>query len=327
MTPKVALIVIFNHRYDGNLEKLDRLYGSRFSSIRYLMPFYDGPRADVVPVYENSHYYQGYIAQAAERFQRKEYTHYVFIGDDLILNPGLNESNVCGVLGLNENTAFTDDFRPLHTAKQWWPRKREALEFFINAKGSEGVRYLPAKHEIELRLKRYGYEPDQRLGHTNAWQPPVYSAPGPRAQSRQASEWFGRLKDRTMARFFYAVEWLNYRRKQWRTYPLPFPLIGGFSDFFVLPAASLRRFTHYCGIFASMKLFVELAIPTALAMASEDVRTVSQSAYRSGYLWSQPEVTALEQAHNGSLDHLLSHFPQDILFYHPVKLSRWSQQK
>jgi hypothetical protein len=326
MSPKVALIVIFNHRYDGNLEKLDRLYGPRFSSIRYLMPFYDGPRSDVIPVYENSYYYQGYIAQAVDRLQSEGFSHYVFIGDDVLLNPALNEKNLCSLLGLDGATAFTDDFRPLHVGGHW-PRKREALEFFVTARGSEGAKYLPTNQEIERRLMRYGYEPARLIDHAHAWQPPNFSIPVPPPKAGGGGKWLAYLKLRAKATFFCALEWFKYRRKRGEKHALPFPLIGGFSDFFVLPTASLKQFSRYCGIFASMKLFVEIAIPTALAIAVDAVRTVGQTAYRSGYMWSKDESDALESVHQKNLNHLLSHFPNDVLFYHPVKLSRWSFEK
>lgn len=36
---KTGLVSIFNHRYEKNLSKLRRIYGDRFSEIRFLMPF------------------------------------------------------------------------------------------------------------------------------------------------------------------------------------------------------------------------------------------------------------------------------------------------
>ena len=49
--PKVCLVVIFNHRFDRNLPALRKIYGERFAGIRFLVPFYDGSDADVIPVY------------------------------------------------------------------------------------------------------------------------------------------------------------------------------------------------------------------------------------------------------------------------------------
>src|SRR5205085_6532757 len=71
-----ALVIIYNHQYDENIERLEHLYKRRFGSIFHLVPFYRGSRSNVVPVYENSHYFQGYIAQAFRAFFREDFSHY-----------------------------------------------------------------------------------------------------------------------------------------------------------------------------------------------------------------------------------------------------------
>ena len=87
METKVCLVIEFNHRFDKNLPLLRKIYGERFSEIRFLMPFYDGADADVIPVYESSWQFQGYLIQAYEKLKDIPCTHYLFIGDDLIINP------------------------------------------------------------------------------------------------------------------------------------------------------------------------------------------------------------------------------------------------
>lgn len=70
METKVALLVVYNHRYDKNIARMRELYAKRFSHIYHIMPFYDGQKQDVIPVYESSYCFSGYLSQA--------YTH---IGD------------------------------------------------------------------------------------------------------------------------------------------------------------------------------------------------------------------------------------------------------
>ena len=48
----VPLIIIYNHRFDQNIEKLNKIYGERFSKIYHLVPFYDGDLPNVIPVFE-----------------------------------------------------------------------------------------------------------------------------------------------------------------------------------------------------------------------------------------------------------------------------------
>lgn len=84
---RVALVLIYNHQYNENIEKLEAIYGPRFDQIYHLVPFYEGDRPNVIPVYEKSHYFQGYIAQAFSSFFSAHYDHYLFVADDLLLNP------------------------------------------------------------------------------------------------------------------------------------------------------------------------------------------------------------------------------------------------
>ena len=42
METKVALLVIYNHRYDKNIVRVKQIYAKRFSYIYHVMPFYDG---------------------------------------------------------------------------------------------------------------------------------------------------------------------------------------------------------------------------------------------------------------------------------------------
>ena len=75
----VALIIIYNHRYDKNISVLEKLYNSRFSDIYHLVPFYDGNKTNVIPVYENSFYFQNYVAQGLKSYFNEKYKHYFFI--------------------------------------------------------------------------------------------------------------------------------------------------------------------------------------------------------------------------------------------------------
>lgn len=84
MKSKVALIIIYNHRYDKNIEVLENLYKTRFSNIYHLIPFYDGDKENVIAVYENSYRFQGYISQAFRTFYKDMYDHYFFVADDLM---------------------------------------------------------------------------------------------------------------------------------------------------------------------------------------------------------------------------------------------------
>ena len=89
---KICLSFIFNHQYEKNIPKLREIYGDRFSTIRYLSPFstYNDDQ-EVIPVYETSINFQGYIAQSL-RFLPNDCDYYIFCADDLLLNPDFNEN-------------------------------------------------------------------------------------------------------------------------------------------------------------------------------------------------------------------------------------------
>ncbi|HTD94780.1 MAG TPA: hypothetical protein VK644_13240, partial [Chitinophagaceae bacterium] len=95
-----CLVIVFNHRYDKNIPVLERMYSGRFRHIYFLVPFYDGAHPNVIPVYESSNFFQSYFAQGFHRFFREEFTHYIFLGDDCVLNPSITESNVLEQTGL-----------------------------------------------------------------------------------------------------------------------------------------------------------------------------------------------------------------------------------
>lgn len=41
---KVALIVIYNHKFGKNIEKIERIYSKQFNNIYHLMPFCTGSK-------------------------------------------------------------------------------------------------------------------------------------------------------------------------------------------------------------------------------------------------------------------------------------------
>lgn len=62
METKVALLVIYNHRYDKNIVRVKQIYAKRFSYIYHVMPFYDGNDLDVIPVLSHHIVFRIYIA-------------------------------------------------------------------------------------------------------------------------------------------------------------------------------------------------------------------------------------------------------------------------
>ena len=99
----ICLSFVFNHQFERNIPKLRKFYDDRFSTIRYLSPFSKTTEPDIVPIFEKSIHFQGYFAQALRHLPRN-CDYYIFCGDDLILNPSLNEHNIIDSLNCNESS-------------------------------------------------------------------------------------------------------------------------------------------------------------------------------------------------------------------------------
>ena len=154
---EVALIIIFNHRFDKNIDILEKIYRNRFSNIYHIIPFYDGDRPNVIPVYENSYCFQGYIAQGLKNYFSEKYSHYFFVADDLILNPEINENNFKEHLSLGEDTSYLPYFKTLHEVpvSKFWQWTRVAYEFRKNIVGVETSKELPSYDDALKSFNNY----------------------------------------------------------------------------------------------------------------------------------------------------------------------------
>ena len=321
MPNKAAIVLVYNHRYDANIDVLERLYADRFSGVFHLVPFYDGPRRNVIPVYENSYRFEGYIAQGFREYFREEFEHYLFVADDLLLHPGIHEGNYAEWFGLGAEGSFVPELFSLHdlhndqtlrfepyrrggeTKFHWW-RVRDLARYKHRVEGLENSREMPTYAEAEAILRRHGHTVEP-LRFADLYGPPP-AGPKPRA-------WWEYLKK------------LRHFRGEYR---LDYPLVASFSDLAVVSKASVRKFAHYCGVFAANGLFVEAALPTALLLASAAVTTEPQLKKRGSIYWTYTPAeaeafAAAMRPHGNNLERLLQNFPADKLYIHPVKLSRW----
>ena len=282
MNKKIALVVIYNHQFNKNIEIINQIYKDRFDAIYHLVPFYKGDLTNVIPVYENSFRFQGYIAQSWKQLSVSGCDSFVVIGDDLLLAPVLNGQNIHEKLGLDPYDAFIPAACFNYLVDGGWSHSRKALEFLKHAKGSEGIEYLPSVAQAHDLISQHGLN----------YQPYMPSIAIPDSPSGDF-------------------------------YPMPYPLVFAYSDFFIVPLHNLELLAHYCGIFSSMNLFVEIALPTALAFSATKLRTHTLN-YSSGAMWNIEEIEELRVKHKGSLSSLFQNFPEKKIYLHPIKLSKWT---
>lgn len=302
----VALVVIYNHKYDDNIPIIDSVYQSRFSHVYHAVPFYQGGHDHVIPVQGNSFYFQGYVAQVLSRLAIQGFDHYIFVADDMILNPSINEKNYEQLFKIDANTCFLPGFIVLHERVKWWKRVEEAYHWSPKVKGIELSKSdLPLFDEAIFKFSKHNinFKP---LKFHQVWEKP---------------DSIKKLIKKVIRDPLYFYRYLTKGIFK-KNYNLPYPLVGSYSDIFIINRKCVDLFAHYCRVFASTELFVELAIPTAMAFSTEQISTESNMDLRGRALWSKTDLESLD-AFNNSLSDLLHRFPSNYLYLHPVKLSKW----
>lgn len=333
-----CLVIVFNHKFDRNIAVLEKLYKSRFEHIFFLVPFYTGNNPRVIPVYESSLYFQGYLAQGFKTFYRPEFTHYLFIGDDLILNPVVDEHSYMQLLNLDKNTSYLPDLAPLHQSSQsmsvsaasrqpisqlgdsqadklskhHWIHTFRGVTFYENRGGSNTKLELPSREDALKQFASYGL-PIRPLTYYNIFGPLTFPDSIDAAIKTSTNLWT------------YYVTWRRFKIPGHpQQLQLEYPLAYSYSDVSVISAHVIQQFCHLCGVFSAMGLFVEMAVPTALILTGGRVVTDADVKLKGQAIWEWTgDITALEQKYNLDLDALLADFPPEQLYYHPIKLSRW----
>ncbi|WP_304198916.1 hypothetical protein [Flavobacterium alvei] len=304
---EVVLIIIYNHQYNKNIEILEQIYKDRFSNIYHLVPFYTGEKKNVIPVYECSYHFQGYVSQGFKSYFKEEYKHYFFVADDLILNPVINEINYTQHLKLNPETSFLPEIIGLHQRKDFWTHVVGAFKWNVNLPGVEAKNQLP-DYDVALQLfEKFGLE-IKPLKYLHIF---------------KQKEFPGLSKIKKFKSYFLWKRRL-YKNKN-REFHLSYPLVSAYSDIFVISAESIKKFSHYCGVFASTKLFVEVAVPTSLVLSSSEIVTEKDLKLQGKALWTKEQFQILDK-YEERLNLLLNYFPENHLYFHPIKLSKWNTE-
>jgi hypothetical protein len=262
----------------------------------------------VIPVYGKSIHFQGYVAQGRPAYERPEHQHYLFLADDCVLNPVINEGNCGEHFHLSQDACFLPELISLPERREYWLGVREAFEYRFQKQGVEVRSLIPSVAEAAARLERFGVTVEGLQFDQ------IYA---PQALSTDVILSRRRLGDYVRWRIRRAKSRILRRR-----YHGAYPLVGGYSDIFVIAKSAIRTFAHFCGIFAATDLFAELAIPTALCLSAESIVTEASLALRGRALWTREDYAELN-VFDSSLTRLLSGFPPRYLYLHPIKLSQW----
>lgn len=321
---RVALIVVFNHRYDGNLPLLRKWYKERFTDVLFLVPFADElaqTEPDVISVHSGSFTFQGHLAEAKQRLSTLNCDAFLVIGDDLVLHPELHQGNLHSRMSLRPEAAYIKCLANLYDAPIIWSTTANRTTFSAFASNDlEWRRYLPSREEAFAKFSKYGFE----------------FAPLGLRNFRNLHGKFTIHELRMLVGLFFIISPVrNFFRPKCNA--VPYPLLYGYSDFFIVPGSDWDRFLSLCQVTAAMKVFVEVAIPTCLALACSHVETEipygenhhspnrrSEMPMRGvEFQWEGSAREDFEEQHKFSLKSLFESWPEDVLYYHPVKLSKW----
>lgn len=303
---KVCLLFIYTHRFDQNIGKLESIYKNRFSDIFHLVPFYDGGKENVIPVFENQFYFQAYLPQSIHKFFNEKYTHYFFLCDDVLLHPDINENNYELWFGVDAETSFFPDlWGSLDKLSYSWPNTFPALNAFymddhlhhhyIDWK----KHFLPREKALE-KFNQYGID-FKKINYGKY----VRSAAFPRKTDM----------------FFHYLKLFFKRRRS-----LPYPLVAGYSDIFIIPAAEIKEFSDHCETTRQMRLWVEVAIPTMAIVSLNNINFEKDIRKKGSAYWTNnndKELSNRERLCDFNLKNLFNTFKSDELYIHPVKLTKW----
>lgn len=319
MKKKVCLLILFNHRYDKNLPILDDMYKGRFSHIRYIVPFYDGNRDDVIAVYARSIFFESYIAQAYNVLKKEKFDYFYIIADDMIINPHINENNIQEFFELQDGESWIPHLRRIKDQKYFWIGTLSAYIYKPMQKFVEINNEIPSVEEALNRFANQGLLNPMELTRKDVFK-----------NFSLKTKYMGD-KARLALRI---LTWLRHPLR--KSANLSYPLAASYSDTLLVAGDSMERFAHYCGVFGATSLFVEVAIPTALILASEkkiktekDISKTGRSYWKTAdnvfcdnpsYLWSN-----LENEYK-NLNDIISRFPEDAIYIHPVKISKWMKK-
>jgi hypothetical protein len=312
----VCLCILFNHPFTRNIPLLRRLYAGRFSRIYFLVPFEQAGEPDILTVYRGSFAHGAYVVEHVERLDAEPCSHYLFTHDDVILSPWLNEGNILAAFGIaDESAGWIDEIGPVPEDVGAWGYALGSAWRLLhprNALSGTGVdslaamlRYLPPVDEARRAAAAYGVPPSMRLAYRPGSFPPPDATPfrffdqdGPQA-----------------AAFVRQVAEALFRGAPPRGLEIPYPIAcsGPSADFYIVPHAGFRRFVHVVATLAAAGLFVEMAVPTALYLACDTVRTRREQGYK--HIWGTTTMLPRD-----ALSRLLQN--PSIASIHPIKLSQ-----
>lgn len=241
----------------------------------------------------------------------------------MIINPQINENNIESFLGVQNNVNYCSGFNPLAHAYCW---KRQRIQDAIDCFNQRHTNYeneLLPKDKAIMIAEKYGLN-DLYVN----WKDNFIIN-----NDEEKREWlFDKVFRIKWKDFYNKISFkgkikMRLKRlilwKSWGKELLPYPLFYGYSDWFIITKNDFGDITKAFGVTAAMGLFVEIAVPTVLVLYSSALNTSKSLKLNGEALWGSVAVKKVEEEYNFDLNQLLNNFPQEKMYYHPIKLSKW----
>ena len=291
-------MILYNHRYDLNIPRLEKIYKGKFSHIYHIMPFYDGNVDNVISVYDKSYQFESFIAQAYQKIKNEGYTHYFIVADDMVVNPDINENNFFDYTGISKNSPWIKDLRDYKTHPHIVP-----IYVPIKKRGVEVEQYLLPTDGVCDLFKKNNLSFFPHLKYV-------------------VSDFCVSLFKKRFGACWRAFNYLRHYKNKEGLYPG----IWGYSDILLIPSTDMEKFAFYCGVFGSLDVFVENAIPLSLIISSSQIQTeknIKLKTISQLYELGNEGKEQFERKYSFSLEKLMSDYPNNYFFIHPLKLSKW----
>lgn len=312
----VHLVVVFNHPHGKNIPLLESFLKEKFSSITYLLPLEATDRPDTITYYRGSYCFHGAIVDAFGFLSKKETDWFVFMQDDVLLRPDIDEHNILDFLNVDDCDAFFPAYRKLSQASDRWSWTVRILWKWLhprNTLSGSGMKsvgdFLPITNDISMRLEKHGI-------------PPCTDIPciGPDSTALKNATAFNPPNSRS---HHIVQEVAAGLFEESRSIKIDHPLLYGVSDFFAVRKRALKNLVNAFGILAAADIFAEVSIPTALVRCCDRISVGDKNGIQCRWAMGadRGDVFDAKSIRNEFIDN------PSLLLIHPMKWSRLVRNK
>ncbi len=297
-TARVCVCVLMNQPFLANIPLLRRLYSDRFTRVLFIVPFERTDDEDVITVYRGSYTHAAYVTDARAYLSEVECEFFIFVHDDVLLNPQLNEKTFPSLFPLGPRSGFIPELTFNDNelgAWCWYYGIVPKLLFPRSMLFGTGIDIDVLKNNLpnaELLREKFeaagiSYRDELPLSDLDDYDAlaglpsRILLHGASRTVEQKGLEAYLDKKSLSVKAYLFqamlaadaATEPADRQPPDTVKLPLPITDARSFTDFYILPKALLADFAHYIGVASAANLFVEIAVPTILVAVCDNVLT------------------------------------------------------